>query len=119
MPRSFSLDHRDLYATLTGFSFARARVVQECYASFPFLLSFRSDDMGERELGGSGTVTAPFSHLAHRLSCVIFSLRDGMPFFFLHGVCRSFPGILFENWLLPSPDVGGAHIQRILRKTEY
>jgi len=67
MPRSFSLDHRDLYATLTGFSFARARVVQECDASFPFLLSFRSNDTGERELGGSDTVTAPFSHLAQRL----------------------------------------------------
>lgn len=118
-PVSFSLDHPWdlLMATLTGF-LLRARVVQECGASFPFLLTSRSDEIytGERELCSrcGGTVTAPFSHLARREcrpSSVIFSLRADLPRdgrcrgFFFHGVCpsRIDAGTLFENRLLLSP----------------
>lgn len=87
-------------------------MVQECDASFPFLLSFRSNDTGERELGGSDTVTAPFSHLAQSITSKVRYFqpprRDAILLFATRGVPVS--GILFENWLLPSLDVDRAHI---------
>lgn len=47
------------------------RAVQECGASFSFLLSSRSNATGEREIG-VGTVTAPFSR-AGRPTDALFS----------------------------------------------
>lgn len=105
------------------------RAVQECGASFSFLLSSRSNATGEREIG-VGTVTAPFSHAGRPTArCVIFSHRatisramrkdrraglrretTGCRGFFSMGVSdpysRSFSRtFFFKNWLITASNV--------------
>lgn len=81
------------------------RAVQECGASFSFLLSSRSNATGEREIG-VGTVTAPFSRVrrptdsptqrryfqpprdAERSSCGITTGNYGVPRILFNGCVR-------------------------------